>query len=71
MCHIELHDRVAELSFKDFTLSHVRNDPPIFAGCAMKRPKANLTRTKGTIVPDNRPPLEFTEQKGDLLICNL
>ena len=37
----------------------------------MKRLKAKLARTKGTIVPDNVPPLEATEQKGDLLIRDL
>ena len=69
--HNELRDGVADLSGKAFTPSHVHDEPLIFAGCAVKRTKANPDRTKGTTVPDNTPPLEATEQKGDPLICDL
>ena len=37
----------------------------------MKRLKENPARTKGTTVPDDTPPLKATEQKGDILICDL
>ena len=53
----DLRDRVADLPRKDFTPSRVRNYPFIFAGCAVKRPKENPTRTKGTAVPDVTLPL--------------
>ena len=59
-CHNEINDGVAELVGKAFTPSHVRDDPLIFAGCSVKRPKANQARTKSTIVPDDKPPLEDT-----------
>ena len=51
--------------------THVRNDPLIFTGCNVKRPKAkpdSSTATKSTVAT---PPLEVTEQKGDLLIRDL
>ena len=69
--HNDIRDRVADLYIKDFTPSHVRDDLLIFAGCAVKRPKSNPARTKGTTVPDNTPSLEAMEQKGDLLIRDL
>ena len=59
------------MSGKAFTPSPVCGEPLIFTGCAMKSPKANPARTKGTTVPDNAPPLEFIEHKGELLICDL
>ena len=37
----------------------------------MKSPKAKAAITKATTVPADTPPLEATEQKGDLLICDL
>ena len=45
--HNELQDRVADLAGKYFTPSHVRDNLLIFAGCAVKRPKANTARTRG------------------------
>ena len=48
----------------------MRNDPLIFAGFSVKRPKANPARSKAKTVPYVTPPLEATEQKGDLLICD-
>ena len=49
----------------------MRNNPLIFAGCAVKRQKANPDRTKGTNLLDDTPTLEATEQNGELLICDL
>ena len=49
----------------------MRDDPLIFAGCAVKRPKVNPARKKGTNVLDDVPPLEATEQKVELLIRDL
>ena len=46
--HNEIQDGVVELSDKEFTPSHMRNDPLIFAGCAMKRPKAKPAISKYT-----------------------
>ena len=46
--HNELRDGVADLSGKAFTTSHVRNDPLIFAGCAVTRPKVNTAGTSGS-----------------------
>ena len=69
--HNELRDGVADLSGKYFTPSHLRNDPLIFTGCAVKSPKANLDSSKATTVTTTMPQLETTEQKGDLLICDL
>ena len=67
----ELRYGVVDLAGKAFTPSHMRNDPLIFAGCAMKRPKSKPEMTTGTTDRDNAPPPEATEQKGDLLIRNL
>ena len=47
------------------------DDPLIFAGCAMKRPKENLARSTGTIDWDNAPLPEAMTQKLDLLIHEL
>ena len=46
----------------------MRNNPLIFVSCAVKRPKENMARFKATTVTADTPPLEATEQKGDLLI---
>ena len=46
--HNELRDRVADLAGKAFTPTHVHNDPLIFAGCDVKRIKANPARSKTT-----------------------
>ena len=69
--HKELRDRVADLAGKYFTPSHMRNDLLNFASCAVKRLKVKLARTKGTTIPEKTPPLEDTEQKGDLPIHEL
>ena len=69
--HNELRDRVTDLAGKEFTPSHVRDDPIIFAGCAIPRPEAKPARTTGTTDRDNAPLPKSTEQKGDLLIRDL
>ena len=71
MRHNELRDGVADLAGKAFTPSHVRNDPLIFTGRAVKRTKATPARTRCTTCRDGAPPPEVMEQKGDLLICDL
>ena len=65
--HNKLRDRVADLAGKAFTPSHMRNNPLIFAGCAAKRPKANLFGTGGSKYQDGAPPPEATEQKKNSL----
>ena len=68
--HNELRDGVADLDSKDFTLSHVRNDPLIYQGCAAKRKKSKPAGPSGITNTAETPP-ESTEQKGDLLIRDL
>ena len=67
----KLRDGVTDQAGKYFTPTHVRDDPLICAGCAMKSPKAKPARSKTTKVASSTPPLEATEQKRDLLICDL
>ena len=43
--HNKLCDRVADLSGKAFTLTHVRDDPLIFTGCAVLSPKTHPAGT--------------------------
>ena len=69
--HNELHDGVAELAGKAFTPSHVRNNPLIYSGHAVKRKKAAPARASGTSNNAIVQPPEVTEQKGNLLICDL
>ena len=69
--HNELRDEVSDLAGKAFTLSHVRADPLIFAGCAVKRLKAKTAGASGSTDQDGAPPPEATEQKGDILIRDL
>ena len=71
MRHNELRDGVTDLSGKAFTPNHMRDDLLIFAGCAVKRPKANLASSKATTVPAATPPLKSTEQKHGILMCDL
>ena len=65
--HNKLCDGVADLAVKAFTPSHVRDDPLIYQGCAMKRTKAKPDVPSDTKEPDDTPP-EATEQKEHLLI---
>ena len=69
--HNKLWDEVADLASKAFTPYHVRDDPFIFAGCAVKRKKAKSVSTSGSTDQDGVPPLEAKEQKGDLLVRDL
>ena len=49
----------------------MRNDPLIFAGCSVKRPKDKPDGTSGSTDRDGAPPLDSTEQNGDILIRDL
>ena len=69
--HNMLQDGVADLTCKAFTLSHVRNNPLIIVDCAVNRQKSNLDGTIDLTNQDGASPPEATEQKGDLLICDL
>ena len=69
--HNELQNGLADLSGKSFTPSRVLNDPFIFAGYVVKRPRAKLDRTRGLTEQDGAPLLEDMEQKGNLLIRDL
>ena len=69
--HNDLQYKVEDLCSKDSPPSHVRNDPLIFAGRAMKSPKAKPAGTSGLTDRDGALPPEATEQKGDLLIRDL
>ena len=67
----KIRDGVSDLSGKAFTPSHVRNNPIIYSGCAVKRTKAAPDRARGNRNQSLAQPAEGTEQKGDLLIRNL
>ena len=69
--HNNLRDGVVDLAGKSFTPSPVRDDPLIFTGCAVKRPKANPARSKATTVTSATQLIEAMEHKGDLLIRDL
>ena len=69
--HNKIRDGVADLAGKAFTPSHMRNNPLIFAGCAVKRLKVKPAKTAGSTNRDNAPPPEATENKGDLMISDL
>ena len=56
--HNELRDRVADLSGKAFTSSHVRNDPLIYSSRAVKRTKAAPSGAGGN---SNHSELQLTE----------
>ena len=69
--HNKICDRVADLAGKYFTPSHMHNNPLIFTGCAVNRTKEKPDRIKAPTVPADMPPIEATEQKGELLISDL
>ena len=69
--HNKLRDGVADLAGKAFTPSHVRDNPLIYSGRAMKRTKAAPSRANGNSGQSVAQPPEVTEQKGDLLIWKL
>ena len=66
-CHNVLCDGVADLSRKDFTPSHMRNNPLIYSGRAAKRTKATPAGARRNTYHAVAPPLEVTEQKGYLM----
>ena len=70
-CHNELRDGVVDLAGKAFTSSHVRDDPLIYSGCAVKRTKAMPARVGGYKDHAVVLPPEVTEQKCNLLIHDL
>ena len=59
-----------DLAGRSFTPSHVRNDPLIYQGCAVKRPKSQPAGPSGSTKPGENP-TKAIEQKGDLLIRDL
>ena len=67
--HNKLRDRVADLASKAFTPSHLRNNPLIYSGQAVKRTKATPAGSNKTSEHPAAP--EVTEHKGDLLIRDL
>ena len=69
--HNDLRDGVADLAGKAFNSSHVHDDPLIYSGCALKRTKATPAGESRNEDHAVAPPQEVTEQKGDLLICDL
>ena len=71
MHHNNIRDGFTDLSGKTFAPTHVRNDPLIFAGCAMKRPKAKPAISKYTNATLATPLIEDTGKQGDLLIRDL
>ena len=52
--HDELRDGVSDLSGKAFTPSHVRDDPLIYSGCAVKRAKATPSGASGKMTRQER-----------------
>ena len=58
--HNELRDGVADLAGRTFTLSHVRNDPLIYQGCAVKRTKSQPAGPRDSTTPGDTQP-EATE----------
>ena len=70
-CHNEIRDRVVHLARKAFTPSHVRNDPLIYSGPTVKRTKATTDSIAEKKYQVGVPPLDVTEQKGNLLIRDL
>ena len=66
--HNKLRDRVVDLAGKAFHPSHVRDDPLIYSGCAVKRTKATPSGSNKTKTSEHPAAPEVTEQKGNLLI---
>ena len=54
--HNDLRDGVADLAGKAFTPSHVRNNPLIYQGCAVKRTKSKPAGPSDTTESDDTPP---------------
>ena len=62
---------VADLAGKAFTPSHVRDDPLIYSGRAVRRTKPTLAGSDKTKPSEQPAAPEVTEQKDDLLIQDL
>ena len=58
--HNKLRDGVSDLAGKAFTPSHVRNEPLIYSGLAVKRTKAAPSEAGGTRKQAEVQPLEVT-----------
>ena len=52
--HNDLRDGVAELEGKALTPSHMRDDPLIYSGCAVKRAKATPSGASGKMTRQER-----------------
>ena len=70
-CHNKLRDEVVDLAGKAFTPSHVRDDPLIYSGRAVKRTKAAPSGAGGTNSNAEVQLPEVTKQKGYLKFCDL
>ena len=66
--HNKLRYVVADLAGKDFTPTHVREDPLIFAGFSVQRKKS---QPAGSTHPPPKNNSEVPEHKGNLLILKL
>ena len=66
--HKDLRDRVSDLAGKAFTPSHVRDEPLIYSGRAVKRTKATPAGPNKTKTSEHPASPEVTEQKSSLLI---
>ena len=69
-CHNELCGGVVDLASRAFAPFHIRNDPLIYQGCAVRRTKSQPAGPCDSNTPGETPP-EAMEQKGDLLIWDL
>ena len=67
----DIRNGISDLARKDFTPSHVHEDPLIYSGHTVKRTKATSAGASDKTDQAGAPPLEVTEQKGNLLIRDL
>ena len=66
--HNDLRDKVVDLSGKDFTPTHVHDNPRIFVVSYAQRTMAHPARSTNTISKNKS---ESRESKGNLLIHDL
>ena len=69
--HKDLREGVSDLAGKSFTPSHVRDDPLIYSGRAVKRTKTTPAQAGRNNDHTVVPLLEITEQKSNLMIRDL